>query len=75
MYIKCSALHYPNGKTCDVHNSLISPVNMRRFGEDTSNKHNISVALDPHGNSAYMYLVSLLHKRFRLSASSEVYNQ
>ena len=61
MYIKCGALYYPNGKTRDVQNSL----NMRRFGEDTSNKHNISVALDPHGNSAYMYLVNLLHKRFR----------
>ena len=60
---------------------------MRRFGEYTSNRHNISVALDPHGmlndlklvinveiiiNSANMYLVNLLHKRFRLSASSEV---
>ena len=26
-------------------------------------------------NSAYMYLVNLLPKRFRLSASSEVYKQ
>ena len=59
------------------------------FGEYTSNNHNISVALDPHGmlkwfkrainekiiiNSANMYVVNLLPKSFRLSASSEVYN-
>ena len=28
---------------------FIMPVCCRRFGEYTSSKHNISVALDPHG--------------------------
>ena len=63
---------------------------MRRFGEYTPNRHNISVALAPHGmlnylklatdgetiiNSENMYLVNLLPKRFRPSASPEARNQ